>query len=284
MELKIENLTKNYGKKCALDHFTFTFGCGVYGILGANGAGKTTLMSLITDTLKRDDGSILYDGEEILKMGADFRSLVGYMPQEQGFYEKMSVKSFLFYMAELKGLSRREAKEQIPKLLEVVNLKNCGHMHMESLSGGMRQRALLAQALLGTPTVVILDEPTAGLDPWERKRLCRYIWTLGEKAIVFLTSHIVSDIEDTADYILIMKNGHIIEDGYPDELVEKSGKANLEELFLAVLDRKNVEYSDKENNDKYNNCNHNGNCHGNHNSNYNNDYDGDYSDGNHDRS
>ncbi len=255
MELKIENLTKNYGKKCALDHFTFTFGCGVYGILGANGAGKTTLMSLITDTLKRDDGSILYDGEEILKMGADFRSLVGYMPQEQGFYEKMSVKSFLFYMAELKGLSRREAKEQIPKLLEVVNLKNCGHMHMESLSGGMRQRALLAQALLGTPTVVILDEPTAGLDPWERKRLCRYIWTLGEKAIVFLTSHIVSDIEDTADYILIMKNGHIIEDGFPDELVEKSGKANLEELFLAVLDRGNVEYSDEQNDDDYSDSN-----------------------------
>lgn len=280
MELKIENLTKNYGKKCALDHFTFTFGCGVYGILGANGAGKTTLMSLITDTLKRDDGSILYDGEEILKMGADFRGLVGYMPQEQGFYEKMSVKSFLFYMAELKGLSRREAKEQIPKLLEVVNLKNCGHMHMESLSGGMRQRALLAQALLGSPKVVILDEPTAGLDPWERKRLCRYIWTLGEKAIVFLTSHIVSDIEDTADYILIMKNGHIIEDGFPDELVEKSGKANLEELFLAVLDRGNVEYSDEQNDDDYNdNYNHKGD--GNHKDKYNDDQD-DYSDSNND--
>lgn len=242
MELKIENLTKNYGKKCALDHFTFTFGCGVYGILGANGAGKTTLMSLITDTLKRDSGSILYDGEEILKMGAAFRGLVGYMPQEQGFYEKMSVKSFLFYMAELKGLSHRDAKEQIPQLLDVVNLKNCGHLKMESLSGGMRQRALLAQALLGSPEVVILDEPTAGLDPWERKRLCHYIWTLGEKAIVFLTSHIVSDIEDTADYILIMKSGRIIQDGYPDELIKQSGKTDLEELFLSVLDRENTEY------------------------------------------
>lgn len=236
MELKIENLTRHYGKKCALDGFTFTFGCGVYGILGANGAGKTTLMSLITDTIKRESGSILYDGTDILKLGAEFRKKVGYMPQEQGFYEKMSVKSFLFYIAQLKGIPRREARVQIPKLLEVVNLKENGHQRMDSLSGGMRQRALLAQALLGEPEVVILDEPTAGLDPWERKRLCRYIWTLGEKAIVFLTSHIVSDIEDTADYILIMKNGKIVEHGYPDELVEQSKEKDLESLFLSFLD------------------------------------------------
>lgn len=244
MELEIKDLTKKYGEKCALNHFTFTFVCGVYGILGANGAGKTTLMSLITDTLKRDEGSILYDGEEILKLGRDFRNLVGYMPQEQGFYEKMSVRSFLLYMAELKGLTRKEAREQIPKLLEVVNLKDCGHLRMEALSGGMRQRALLAQALLGSPKVIILDEPTAGLDPWERKRLCRYIWTLGENATVFLTSHIVSDIEDTADYILIMKNGQLLQHGYPDELVKSSGEKNLEELFLSVLDQEDSEYID----------------------------------------
>ena len=184
MELQLEGLSKTYGTVQALRKVTYTFKPGIYGILGANGAGKSTMINLITDNVSRDSGSdggkILYDGEDILKLGKRFRAIVGYMPQQQGFYEDFSPKAFLKYMAEVKGLKGKNAEgktvnQQIDELLEVVNLTGVAHKKIGGFSGGMKQRVLLAQALLGNPKILILDEPTAGLDPKERIGIRNYI-------------------------------------------------------------------------------------------------------------
>lgn len=229
MELVLENLKKTYGTVQALKGVSYTFTPGVYGILGANGAGKSTMINLITDNVKRDKGDeggrILYDGEDILKLGKDFRALVGYMPQQQGFYEDFSPKAFLMYIAELKGLKRKEAKEQIDRLLEVVNLTSVAYKKIGGFSGGMRQRVLLAQALLGDPKILILDEPTAGLDPKERISIRNYIAELSKDKIILFATHVVSDIECIADQVLLLKKGEIIAEGTPAELIESmSGK------------------------------------------------------------
>lgn len=230
--LQIENLKKSYGKKEALRGFSYTFEDGIYGMLGANGAGKSTLMNCITDNVKRTSGSILYNGTDILKLGASFRALVGYMPQQQGFYENFSARMFLFYMAELKGIRRKEAKKQIEELLQVVNLSESADLKIGGFSGGMRQRVLLAQALLGDPKILILDEPTAGLDPKERVNLRSYIRQLSQNKIILLATHVVSDVESIADRILIMKDGELVADDEPKKLVERVHGKNLEEVYM----------------------------------------------------
>lgn len=230
--LEIQNLSKDYGKKKALRRFNYTFEEGIYGMLGANGAGKSTLMNLITDNLKRTSGNILYNGTEILEMGAKFRVLVGYMPQQQGFYENFSARMFLYYMAELKGIRRREAKKQIEHLLQTVNLADAADLKISGFSGGMRQRVLLAQALLGDPKILILDEPTAGLDPKERINLRNYIRQLSEDKIILLATHVVSDVETIADRILILKDGELVADDEPKKLVEAVQGENLEDVYM----------------------------------------------------
>ena len=235
MELTIEKLTKKYGEKVALKDFSYTFVPGIYGILGANGAGKSTLMNLITDNVKRDDGTILWNGTDILKLGKTFRAQVGYMPQQQGMYGDFSARGFLRYMAEVKELPRKQAKAQIEELLEVVNLKDDAHKKVGGFSGGMRQRVLLAQGLLGQPSILILDEPTAGLDPKERLRLRQYISALARDRVVFLTTHIVSDIESIAQDVLLMKNGSLIAHGAPDALIDAVQGKDLEDVYMAYL-------------------------------------------------
>ena len=235
MQLKIRRLTKKYGEKVALKDFSYTFEPGIYGILGANGAGKSTLMNLITDNVERTDGEILWNDKEILKMKADFRRLVGYMPQQQGMYDDFSAREFLRYMAEIKGVPTKLAQPQIEELLDLVNLKDVAHKRLGGFSGGMRQRILLAQALLGDSKILILDEPTAGLDPKERLRLRKYISDLAEDRIVFLTTHIVSDIESIANDVLLMKNGEIVAHGSPEELMTAVGGKNLEDVYMAYL-------------------------------------------------
>ena len=230
--LEIQNLSKDYGKKKALRGFNYTFEEGIYGMLGANGAGKSTLMNLITDNLKRTSGNILYNGTEILEMGAKFRALIGYMPQQQGFYENFSARMFLYYMAELKGIRRREAKKQIEHLLQTVNLAGAADLKIGGFSGGMRQRVLLAQALLGDPKILILDEPTAGLDPKERINLRNYIRQLSEDKIILLATHVVSDVETIADRILILKDGELVADDEPKKLVEAVQGENLEDVYM----------------------------------------------------
>ena len=218
MQLELIDLTKRYGDFLALDHLNITFKTGIYGILGANGAGKSTMMNLLTDNISRSDGKILFDGTDILKMGKDFRKVLGYMPQQQGFYEQMTAYSFLFYMAELKGIPKKQAKADIDKLLEITNLTDVKHKKMGGFSGGMKQRVLLSQALLGDPKVVLLDEPTAGLDPKERIRIRNFISSLSRDKIILLATHIVSDIESISDKIILMKKGNLVDVGTPIEL------------------------------------------------------------------
>ena len=230
MELQLEHLSKTYGTVQALKDISYTFKPGIYGILGANGAGKSTMINLITDNVARDKGSaggsILYDGQDILKLGSRFRGIIGYMPQQQGFYEDFSPKAFLRYMAEIKGIKGKNekgqtVKEQIDELLEVVNLTGVAYKKIGGFSGGMKQRVLLAQALLGDPDILILDEPTAGLDPKERIAIRNYIAELSRNKIILFATHVVSDIECIADYVLLLKKGEIIAMGTPAELIEK---------------------------------------------------------------
>ena len=230
MQLALENLSKTYGTVQALKGVSYTFEPGVYGILGANGAGKSTMINLITDNVSRDSGSaggkVTYDGEDILTLGKKFRSLVGYMPQQQGFYEDFSPKAFLKYMAEIKGVKGKDAEgrtvnQQIDHLLEVVNLTNVAYKKIGGFSGGMKQRVLLAQALLGNPKILILDEPTAGLDPKERIGIRNYIAELSKDQIILFATHVVSDIECIADKVLLVKSGEIIATGTPVQLIEK---------------------------------------------------------------
>ncbi|HIQ67314.1 MAG TPA: ATP-binding cassette domain-containing protein [Candidatus Faecousia excrementigallinarum] len=219
MELELREVTKKFGDKVALDRFSFTFRTGIYGILGANGAGKSTMMNLITDNLRRDGGSITYDGVEIKKLGADFRRVLGYMTQQQGLYEGMTAESFLVYMARLKEIPRKAVPGEIRRVLEMSNLADVSHKKVGEFSGGMKQRVLLAQALLGDPRVMILDEPTAGLDPKERARLRDHIYRRAQDRIVLLATHIVSDIEAIADCILLMKEGRLLRAGTAAQLI-----------------------------------------------------------------
>ncbi len=220
MKLELLNLTKQYGNFTALDHVNITFTEGIYGILGANGAGKSTMMNLLTDNIPRTEGQILFDGTEILKLGKDFRRVLGYMPQQQGYYEHMTAQTFLSYMADLKAIPKREARAEIEKLLEITNLSDVRHKKLGGYSGGMKQRVLLAQALLGDPKVVILDEPTAGLDPKERIRIRNFISSLSRGRIILLATHIVSDIESISDQILMMKHGLVVGVDTPANLVD----------------------------------------------------------------
>ena len=221
MELELKELKKSYGDVHALRGISYKFSTGIYGILGANGAGKSTMINLITDNIIRDDdgGEVYYNGKEILQMGKEFRKKVGYMPQQQGFYEDFSPRTFLRYIAEIKGIRAKDAKMQTEELLSVVNLSKVADKKIGGFSGGMKQRVLLAQALLGKPDILILDEPTAGLDPKERIALRNYIAGLSKNKIILLATHVVSDIECIADRVLFINKGRIVAEGTPEELI-----------------------------------------------------------------
>ncbi|MDO4945301.1 MAG: ABC transporter ATP-binding protein [Ruminococcus sp.] len=221
MTLTLSALTKQYGNFTALNNFTYEFTAGVYGLLGPNGAGKSTLMNIITDNLKATSGTVKFDGVPTTEMDADFRKILGFMPQQQGIYPNFTLERFLYYMAALKGMKKAEAKADIERLLGLVNLRDSKNKRLGGFSGGMKQRALIAQAMLGEPKIIILDEPTAGLDPKERIRIRNLIAEIAFEKIVIIATHVVSDIEFIAKEVLLLKNGEIIGSGKPHELCEK---------------------------------------------------------------
>ena len=221
MNIEIKNLKKIYGNKTALNGVNLKFETGIYGILGENGAGKSTLINILTDNVKRTSGEVLYDGTDIIKLGKKYRKKLGYMPQQQGLYEQLTAKAFLLYMSSLKEIKKNDAKLQINELLDKVNLKNVSDKKICEFSGGMKQRLLLAQALLGNPQIIILDEPTAGLDPKERIRMRNFITDLSKDKIVIFATHIVSDIECIADYVVLLNNGNIIRNDFPINLIDE---------------------------------------------------------------
>ena len=252
MELTIHALSHSYGDKKALTGFTHTFAPGITALLGPNGAGKSTLIHLICDLLPRQVGTIAFDGTDILSMGPAFRQVLGFMPQSQGMYDDMTAWEFLLYMAQLKGLRPRAAREQLRELLQVVNLWDAAHRRVGGFSGGMRQRVMLAQALLGAPKVLLLDEPTAGLDPVVRDEILDEFlnFICDEDHAILISSHITSDLEKAADYITYLHQGRVVlsqpkdellhhgvllADAPVEEFIRGCGAANLEDAYIRRL-------------------------------------------------
>ncbi len=219
--LKINELSKSYGNNLALNKFSYRFEHGVYALLGPNGSGKSTLMNIITQNLKYDEGEINLDGEDTGKMGARFREKLGFMPQYPGMYPSFSAQDFLRYMAVLKGIKKKDADPQIEELLKAVELYDVRNHRIGSFSGGMKQRLALAQALLGNPEIVILDEPTAGLDPKQRIAMRNYISGVSMNKTVIIATHLVSDVEFIAREIIMLKKGVISDSGSPYDLTAK---------------------------------------------------------------
>lgn len=220
-ELELVDIQKSYGEKIAVQSINLRLQHGVYGLLGENGAGKTTLMRMICGILKPSQGNILCDGMEIRQMGGTYRSLLGYLPQDFGYYEDFTAYRFMNYMAALKAIPEDYAKNRIDEMLETVDLAAVKNERLRTFSGGMIRRIGIAQALLNNPEILILDEPTSGLDPKERVRFRNIISSLGRNRLVILSTHIVSDVEYIADKIMIMKNGKMIQMGTEAQMLEE---------------------------------------------------------------
>ena len=219
MALILDGLTKTFSSFPAVNNLSYTMDTGVYGLLGVNGAGKTTLMRMLCTLLTPTSGTITWDGQDIFSLGSAYRNLLGYLPQDFGYYPDFSVQDYLLYIASIKGLRPATARQRMQNLLEQVGLTQVRRQKMKKLSGGMKRRAGIAQAMLNDPKILILDEPTAGLDPKERIRFRNLISELAENRLVLLSTHIVSDVEYIADQILLMKDGSLVHHGTSQQLL-----------------------------------------------------------------
>ena len=225
MELNIKGLTKDFKDFRAVDHVSCSMGQGVYGLLGVNGAGKTTLMRMICTLLRPTEGSVTWNGKDIFKMDASYLKVLGYLPQDFGFYPDFTVQDYMMYISSIKGIRPMTAKKRTEKLLEQVGLRKMKKRKMRNLSGGMQRRVGIAQAMLNDPQILILDEPTAGLDPNERIRFRNLISELAEDRLVLLSTHIVSDVEFIANDILLMKDGKFFMNGTAEEIISSMDQA-----------------------------------------------------------
>ena len=234
MELMIDRLSKQYKNKIAVDRISLRLQKGVYGLLGANGAGKTTLMRMVCGILRPTGGTVSFDDMDVSEEG--YRAILGYLPQDFGYYPEFSGQDFLMYLAALKGISKPKAKRKTDELLELTSLREVAKKKIKTYSGGMKQRLGIAQALLNDPKLLVLDEPTAGLDPKERVKFRELIQQLGEDSIVLLSTHIVSDIEHIADNVLIMRSGQLV---YHGKWTADDG--DLEEFYLNKIAEENYE-------------------------------------------
>ena len=219
MALILDGLTKTFSSFPAVNNLSYTMDTGVYGLLGVNGAGKTTLMRMLCTLLTPTSGTITWDGQDIFSLGSAYRNLLGYLPQDFGYYPDFSFQDYLLYIASIKGLRPATARQRMQNLLEQVGLTQVRRQKMKKLSGGMKRRAGIAQAMLNDPKILILDEPTAGLDPKERIRFRNLISELAENRLVLLSTHIVSDVEYIADQILLMKDGSLVHHGTSQQLL-----------------------------------------------------------------
>lgn len=251
MELTLDRLTKQFGARIAVDRVSATLASGVTGLLGANGAGKTTLMRMVCDVLRPTGGQILLDGRDMQAMGDGYRALLGYLPQDFGYYPDFTALDFMRYMATLKGFNSREGRIRGMQLLEEVGLADNARRKIKTFSGGMKQRLGIAQAMINDPAILVLDEPTAGLDPKERVRFRNLIAGFAQDKIVILSTHIVSDVEFIASRIMVMNHGSFVLDGTPEQVVSQAaGKvwechvnAHEAEQMSASMTVANVRYA-----------------------------------------
>lgn len=219
LQLEVINLTKKFHNHNAIESLSYIFHTGIYGLIGNNGAGKSTFIHMLSLILEPTEGEILYNGIPILKLGKEYRRLIGLMPQNQQGYAEFTGIQFLYYMASLKGMKKEQAEREINELIDVVSLNNSIHKKIKTYSGGMRQRLMFAQAMLNNPKILILDEPTAGLDPFERIKLRNYIRSIAKNRIVIIATHVMQDIEFIAEQILMLKDGKLIQAGSIEELI-----------------------------------------------------------------
>lgn len=234
--LELKNVSKKYGERFALQNISLSLTEGIYGILGPNGAGKSTLMNLITDNLQADSGEIWWNGKPVKELGAAYRRILGYAPQQQGIYDTFTGRRFLSYMGTLKEIPRNQIKTEIETTAAYVNLTEKLDNPIGTYSGGMKQRLLIAQAMVGSPKLLILDEPTAGLDPKERVNIREKIKSLAEGKIILMATHVVSDIESIAKEIILLKSGEIAAKNSIETLCrEFDGAAGLEEVYMTVF-------------------------------------------------
>mgnify|MGYP000855206462 CR=1 FL=1 len=252
MELKLDNITKNYGTAATLSEVSFTLNPGVYGLLGANGAGKTTLFRIICGLMKPTQGAVKYNNRDISTQAESFRTILGFLPQDFSYYPDFTVLKFMLYISSLKGLNHKTAKKRCLKLLKQVGLDDVKGKRIRKYSGGMKQRLGIAQAMINDPEILILDEPTAGLDPKERVKFRKLISSFASKKIVILSTHIVADVEYIADEILILKEGRLVDRGSVPALlkeiqhqvweclISEGEVTEMEEKFL-VSNRRHVE-------------------------------------------
>lgn len=241
MKLDIQNLTKYYGKKLALNKLTTSFEPGIYALLGPNGSGKSTFMNILVDNLKRTDGTVLCDGSEILELGKYYRERLGFLPQKAGYYPNFTGRAFLEYICALKGI--KEKKEKIvSELADKVNLNDVLDNKISTYSGGMKQRLGIAQAFVGQPELIVLDEPTVGLDPKERMHFKNMLMQAGKDSIIILSTHIVSDVEQIAKRILLLKKGDLLKDDSLENVVkELDGMIwRIEDKYLNSINEKQM--------------------------------------------